>query len=135
MLFPLLLAETVHLWAKRHINLDVKPPLEMLSGFPITIELSRERGQGETWSNLPKSVFVVEQKSLTKSIRKNDLFPKTIDSQSLALSSCFSPPFRNYQSQSPFNFLGLGSLTLGTDAKTLYYINQCISELNRNPKL
>ena len=44
MLFPLLLAETVHLWAKRHINLDVKPPLEMLSGFPITIELSRERG-------------------------------------------------------------------------------------------
>ena len=62
MLFPLLLAETVHLWAKRHINLDVKPPLEMLSGFPITIELSRERGQGETWRNHPKSVFVVEQK-------------------------------------------------------------------------
>ena len=135
MLFPLLLAETVHLWAKRHINLDVKPPLEMLSGFPITIELSRERGQGETiqnpclwWSRRGSS-------SLTKSIRKNDLFPKTIDSKSLALSSCFSPPFRNYQSQSPFNFLGLGSLTLGTDAKTLYYINQCISELNRNPKL
>ena len=68
MLFPLLLAETVHLWAKRHINLDVKPPLEMLSGFPITIELSRERGQGETWRNHPKSVFVVEQKRQSNQI-------------------------------------------------------------------
>ena len=43
-------SSSVHLSTKRHINLDVKPPLGMLSGFPITIELSKaenKRGGGK----------------------------------------------------------------------------------------
>ena len=88
----------------------------MLSGFPITIELSKAENKrgGQQYPNPWFLWCETEAQANQIDQGKNDLFlaKLTIDSKSLALSSCFSlRPFviTSQSSSSKFDFHGFGS--------------------------